>query len=899
MSFIRRLLNLGRSNALQRDIDREMAFHIEARIEELQAAGTSRHEAATIARRQFGNRTLQVENTRTSDVVTWADSFLGDVRYGLRALRRAPVFTVVAVASLAMGIGFNTAIYSLIDAVVLRTLPVPHPEELVQVTGGDDDRDGYFTNPLWEQLRDRQTGFTSLAAWSETRINLADGGETRFVPAQWVSGDYFRVFGMQPAVGRLISATDDRRGCGGTVVLGHTFWQSEYGGRRDVVGATLRLSGKPFEIIGALPAGSFTGPEVGREPSVYVPICSDGYLRGEQSSLDRRSNWWLRVIGRREPSLTLAEVSARVKAVAPDAYANTVPATWGESNKADYLKRTFGVRAVEHGVSELRRQYSKALLVLMGTVAILLLIACANIANLLLARAAARQREVAIRMAIGAGRRRMVRQLLTESALLAILGAAAGLFLARWGSAALVAIISMPGGDSPVSLDLSFNWRVLAFTALATTLTVTIFGLIPAWRGTRIDPQTAMKAAGRGVVEGMARGRFTIAKSLVVAQVALSMVLLVGAGLLVGSLRNLTTLDAGFEPEGVLLVEADMRRTPWPAEQQAAALPRVLERARALRGVRAASMADLTPIGGNSWNDEIFVDGFTPKSAREAVVWFNEVSDGYFTTMDIRLLAGRDFGASDVPTSPRVAIIDELTARKFFGTGSPVGKQLRTKSGDKFNDPFTVIGVVESAKYRNLRETNSATIYQAASQTANPPAFARMQLRADGDPLLLVPAMRQMLAELHPSILINFSTLSRQVATSLARERMLALLTASFGAVALALSMLGLYGVMSYAVARRRNEIGVRIALGADAQRVLRMVLGDVTRVVAVGVVLGAAASLASGKLVSSFLFGVTPTEPMVLGFAVATLLVVAIAAGLIPAWRASHVDPVVALRED
>src|SRR5688572_13236077 len=396
MSFIRRLINLGRSNALQRDIDREIAFHMEQRVEELVAAGTHRHEALSIARRQFGNRTIQSENTRTADVVTWADSLLGDVRYGLRALRRSPVFTLVAVVSLAIGIGFNTAIYSLIDALVLRPLPVSHPEELVQVTGSDDDTDGYFTNPLWEQLRDRQTGFTALAAWSEMRFNLADGGEARFVPALWVSGDYFRVFAMQPAVGRLISAADDRRGCTGTAVLGHNFWQSEYAGRGDVVGKTIRIQGKPFEILGALPPGSFTGPEVGREPSVYVPICSDGYLRADQSALDRRSNWWLRVIGRRDPSLTLAQVRARVKAVAPQAHANTVPPNWPEARKAEYVTRTFGVRAVEHGVSELRTQYSKALLVLMGTVAILLLIACANIANLLLARAAARQREVAI-----------------------------------------------------------------------------------------------------------------------------------------------------------------------------------------------------------------------------------------------------------------------------------------------------------------------------------------------------------------------------------------------------------------------------------------------------------------------------------------------------------------------
>jgi len=898
MSFLRRVLNLGRSNALQRDIDREMAFHIEERVEELVATGMPRALARSAALRQFGNRTIQAEDTRRADLVSWADSFLGDVRYGLRALRRSPVFTVVAVASLAIGIGFNTSIYSLIDAVVLRPLPVPAPRELLQVVTSDaEDADGYFSNPLWEQLRDNVTGFHGLAAFSETELNLADAGEARIAPGLWVSGDYFRVFGMQPAVGRLLTAEDDRRGCTGVVVLGHTFWQNEFGGQRDIVGKTISLRGKPFEIVGTLPAGHFRGPEVGREPVLYAPLCANGYLPGFGNNLDGRSNWWIRVIGRRDPTLTLEQVRARVKAVAADAYGNTVPPRWAESHKADYARRTFNVRQVEHGLSGLRERYSKALVVLMGTVAILLLIACANIANLLLARATTREREVAIRMAIGADRRRLMRQLLTESALLAILGAAAGLLVARWGSAALVALIASP--TSPVSLDLALNLRVLGFTAAAAVLTAVIFGLIPAWRGTRIEPQSAMKAGGRGVVEGATRGRFTMAKSLVAAQVALSMVLLVGAGLLVGSLRNLRTIDAGFDPSGVLLVNADMRRAAWPEEQRGSMRLQLLARVRAIPGVESASLADLTPIAGNAWNNQIFVDGFIPMSEQDGVVWFNEVSDGYFATLDIRLLSGRDFGPTDVPTSPRVAIIDELTAKKFFGAGSPIGKQYRTKSGDTFDDPFTVIGVVESAKYRSLRETNSETVYQAASQTAGPLAYANVQLRTSGDPLALIPAVRRMLSEFDPASTVEFSTLSRSLDRSLARERMLAVLSAAFGAVALALSMLGLYGVMSYAVARRWNEIGVRLALGAERGRVLAMVLGDVARVVVVGVVIGAAGALAGGKLVQSFLFGLSPMEPSVLALAVGTLLAVAVAAGLVPAWRASRVDPAVALRDD
>jgi putative ABC transport system permease protein len=898
MSFLRRVINLGRSNRVQREIDREMSFHIEERVEELVATGMPRALADSMARKQFGNRTIQVEDTRRTDMLGWADSFLGDLRYALRGLRRSPVFTMVAVASLAIGIGFNTSIYSLIDAVMLRPLPVPAPQQLVQVVTGDaENASGYFTNPLWEQLRDNATGFHGLAAFSETEFNLANAGEARPVPAVWVSGDYFRVFGMQPAVGRLLTPEDDQRGCTGVAVLSHSFWQTEFGGRPDIVGTTMPIGGKPFEIVGTLPAGHFRGPEVGREPMLYTPLCANAYLPGFGNNLDGRSNWWIRVIGRHDPLLSLEQVRARVKSLASNAYANTIPPLWSEARKADYVKRTFSVRSVEHGLSGLRDRYSKALLVLMGTVAILLLIACANIANLLLARATTREREVAIRMAIGAGRRRLVRQLLTESALLAIIGAAAGLLVARWGTDALVALITSP--TSPVSLDLSLNLRVLGFTAAAAIFTAIVFGLIPAWRGTRIDPQVAMKAGGRGVVEGVARGRFTMAKSLVVVQVALSMVLLVGAGLLVGSLRNLRTLDAGFNPAGVLLVSADMRRASWPESERGAMRKQLLERVRGLPGVQAASSADVTPIGGSSWNNQIFVDGFTAKSEQDGLVWFNEVSDGYFAAMDIRMLSGRDFGPTDVPTSPKVAIIDELTAKKFFGAGSPIGKQYRTKSGDTFEEPFTVIGVVESAKYRSLRETDSETIYQAAAQVAKPGAYTTLQVRTLGDPLALVPAVRAMLAEFAPSATVKFSTLANTLDRSLARERMLAVLSAAFGAVALSLSVLGLYGVMSYAVARRRNEIGVRIALGAERGRVLGMVLGDVARVVAIGVVMGAAGALAAGKLVQSFLFGLSPMEPVVLALAVGTLLAVAIAAGLVPAWRASRVDPAVALRDE
>ncbi len=623
MAFRHRFWNLFRGKRLSRDIEREVSFHIRERADELMAQGMPEADAWSAARRRFGNPTGQRERTRDADVVTWLDSLLGDLRYAFRSLRHSPGFTAVAVGSLALGIGANTAIYTLIDAVVVRPLPVPAPEELVLVTMSDrKDSQAYQTNPIWEQIRDRQTTMASTAAFADSRWNTADGGEIRQVWGEWVSGDFFALFGMRPAVGRLFTRESDARGCAPIAVLGHGYWQSSYGGEREAVGQSIRLDGKLFEIVGVTQPG-FEGPEVGYQPQVYLPLCAEPVIRGSRSALDARSTWWLQIAGRRREGVSLEQVRTELAALAPAVYGATVPPRWAEDQKAEYQRRTLSARPLEHGVSEVRSRYRGALLIMMGAVGLVLLIACANVANLLLARATARRHEVAIRMAIGAGRRRLIRQLLTESLLLAVAGGLGGLVLARWGTAALVRLIAT--GDQPVTLDLGLNLRVLGFTALVAGLTAIVFGMVPAWRGTRVSPQAAMKANGRGVAEG--HRRFTIGKSLVVIQVALSLTLVVAAGLLAGSLRKLTTLDPGFRAGGVLLAEVDLRRTGLPPEQYDANHRRILERLRNLPGVRSVASSDLTPIGRSMWNDDIYADGFTPANREDRTAWFNEVSD--------------------------------------------------------------------------------------------------------------------------------------------------------------------------------------------------------------------------------------------------------------------------------
>ena len=887
MAWYHRLFNVARSERVSRDIEREMEFHIAEKADALRAEGLSDEHALREARRRFGNRGIQAERTRDADILGWLDSFRADARYAMRALGRTPVFTVVAVASLAIGIGANTAIYTLIDALILRPLPSPQSEELVQVTAGDDAE--YFTNPLWEELRDRRTGFASLAAFSEASLDQAEGGEARRIGATWVSGEYFTVVGLPPTLGRLLAPSDDVRGCPPIAVLGHGFWRSEFGGTRDVVGRTLTLDGFRFEIVGVAPEG-FRGFEVGRESQVYMPLCSRAVISG-QRVLEARSSWWIRVIGRREPGIALDQLGERVAAVAPAAYAATVPPDWSAEDKAEYATRGFDVAPAERGLSGLRAFYSGALYALMGAVALVLLIACANVANLLLARAAAREREVAIRLAMGAGRGRLVRQLLTESLLLAVMGAAAGLLVAQWGTRALVRLI---GGS--IALDLSLDPRVLGFTAAAAALTALLFGLAPSWRGTRVSPQSAMKARGRGVVEG--HGRFTLGKALVVAQVALSLVLLVGAGLLIGSLHNLRTLDPGFRPEGVLLVSVDLRRT-GPDAPHHQMHRQLLDALRAIPGVRSASTADLTPIGRSSWNDVVVVEGFEPSKPQDALAWFNAVSEDYFATLGTRFVAGRDFDHTDVPGAPANAIMNESAARRFFGDASPIGRSFRLRGGDQLSDPFTIVGLVEDAKYSDLREENSGTVYLAASQNLQPGPFVSVVLRTGDAMEAVVPAVKAAIADVHPLATIDLRTLSQQISASLNRERMLATLSALFAGVALLLAMLGLYGVMAYAVARRRNEIGVRIALGADRQRILRLVMSDVGRVVVAGLALGILGAMGLGSVVRAFLYGVEPTEPGIVAVAVGALALVAAAAGIGPALRAAGLDPVAALREE
>jgi predicted permease len=891
MSFHRRILNLLRPEGLSREIDREVSFHLAERVDDLMLQGLSEAEAMREAKRRFGNEVFEKERTRDANVLGWLETLVGDVRYGLRSLLAAPGFALVAVISLGLGIGANAAIFNLVDAVILRSLPVRHPEQLAQVK--IDDRDSY-TNAIWEMVRDRQNAFDGVFAWGNPTFNLASGGEARRVNGNWVSGAYFSTLGVRPAAGRLLQEDDDTKGCAPVAVLSHALWQREYGGNPSAIGRMISLDGHSVPIVGVADR-SFYGLDVGRRADVYVPLCSEATIRGANSALNRKTTWFMRVMGRMKAGATIESTNTALLRTAPGVMAASVPETYTGKNRDHFLQQHLVAVPAASGLSYLRHESSKALYVLMGIVAVVLLIACANVANLLLARSTVRYREMAVRLAIGASRGRIVRQLLTESLLLSTLGAAVGILFANWGARLLVTMMST--STQRVDLDVGMDWRVLTFAIVVATVTGLLFGVVPSWRASRAEPQAAMKANSRSVVEGGTR--FSLGKALVIAQIALSLSLITGAGLLLGTFRKLATLDTGFRTDGVLIANMDISTARVPPSSQRVLYQSLMDRARALPGVTDASIALNTPVSQNYYENSIVVDGFTPASENDSQVYTNEVSDGYFRTLGTRLLMGRDFAPADLPNSPRVVVVNEEVMHKFYGNSSPVGKVLHFGSAKEPGPEFRVIGVVENTKYGDLREEVQPIVYRPFSQDSAPGDYVSIAMHANGSPTALLAGVRRMLHDVNPDFTVDFVALDTQVAQSLLRERMLALLSAFFGALALALAVIGLYGIMSYSVARRRNEIGIRIALGSARERVLAMVLGEVGRMVAAGLIMGTALALLTARVVESFLFGVQPNDPRTLILSCAVLAVVALAAGALPAWRAARLDPMTALREE
>jgi len=893
-----RLRSLFRKETVEAEIDEELRFHFEHQVAKLVQSGLTPAEAKRRARIEFGGMEQIKEEHREARGVSFLETLLQDIRYGLRILGRTPVITSVAILSLALGIGANTAIFSLIDTIRVKMLPVQKPEELIQI-GRRGPRSGNepvfsFTNALWEQVRGQKDVFNGTLAWGDTKFDLSNGGAVQLANGLYVSGDYFKTLGVQSAAGRLINLSDDQRGCPGAAVLGYGFWQQHFGGADSAIGGTISLDHHTFSIVGVTAPG-FYGVDTGSKFDVAIPICAAEIFEGK-APIENRSWWWLQIMARPKPGTTPEQLKARLAVLSPALFLAALPENYDAEGQKRFLKNTLATASGSNGTSYFRRQFGEPLNILMAVVGLVLLITCANIASLMLARAAARNKEIAVRKALGATRRRLIRQLLTECILLSSAGAFLGVFFARWGNALLVQYISTL--HSQVFLDLSLNARVLGFTAVIAVLTGTLFGVLPALRSTRVSLSSAMKGNQAGETEG--RARFRSGKWIVASQVALSLLLLVTAGLFLKSFVKLVTQDIGFDPHNVLLVSADLKTAKIPRERQPATYEDIENRLRLLPGVISASRSETTPISGFVWNNNINVDSPDAPKGDDALVNFNYVSPSYFGTMRSPILAGRNFDEKDTSTSTRVAVVNSTVARKFFHNENPIGKYFKVNEGDDPKKPatlFQVVGLVKDSKYESVRQNAEPIAFFPVMQIPEHDEQETFELRSASQVNSLAIAVQESIAAVNKEIPLEFHTLSQQVDDSLVQERLLATLSGFFGSLALLLAMIGLYGALSYMVTLRRAEFGIRLALGAQPKAILTLVMSDVLLVLGGGVVGGIVVSFLTVRLLQKMLFGLDAHDPMTALMAIALLSAVALFAAYLPARRAMRVDPMVALR--
>jgi putative ABC transport system permease protein len=832
------------------------------------------------------------------------DEMIQDLRFGVRMLLKHKSFTTVAVLMLALGIGANTAIFQLLDAVRLRTLPVKAPQELAEVRLADTrgvrgaiGRSTSLTNPIWEQIKERQQAFSGIFAWFAGRANLAPGGEARLARLLYVSGDFFNTLDVQPALGRLFTATDDQRGCGAPgLVISHEFWQREYGGDANVIGRRLALADHPFEIIGVTSA-NFYGMEVGRSFDLALPLCAIATVHDASDWLESGTIWWLMVTGRLKPGWSLEQATAHLQAISPGLFETTLPANYPSASVKDYLGARLIAVPAGSGVSQLRESYEQSLWLLLAIAGLVLLVACANLANLLLARASAREREIAVRQALGASRGRLIRQLLVESLLLAAAGAALGAGLAQALSRLLVSFLSTSA--DPVFLDLAPDWRVLGFAAGLAFLTCLLFGLVPAIRATRMELGTVMKSGGRGITAGRAgfhRG-FSLRRALTVAQVALSLVLVAGALLFSRSLGKLQAAPTGFRQEGVLIADVIFQRLNLPPDRHPAFKDELVDRIREIPGAESAAITDVIPLRGRA-RVNVWMDGEDARQAKGTSL--SRVSPGYFKTLQIPLLAGRDFDVRDRAGAPNVAIVNEAFARKFLNGANPVGHRFQVEAtpGDP-QTPYEIIGMVRDTKYGDLREEFRPIAYYAAAQNSGGGALAQVLIRSRLPQAEIVAAVKRVLSEINPAITVSFLGFKPMIEATILRERLMATLSGFFGLLALLLACIGLYGILSYGVASRTNEIGIRMALGAQARNVRWLILREALLLLLAGVTVGLPLIVVVTRLAETLLYGLTPTDPVSLGVAVLLLFAVAVLASYLPARRATKVDPMIALRSE
>ncbi len=813
-----------------------------------------------------------------------------DVRHGARILRLNPGFACVAIASLGLGIGANAAIFQLLDAVGLRSLPVQNPQQLaeIRIVGGNkgfglvNGAYSELTRPLWEQLRDHHEGFSGVFAWKPDAFRVGTGESARRRQGLNVSGEFFTVLGVLPYRGRLLLPVDEANACPATrAIVSYAYWQSQMGGRELSSASKLMLDGHLVEVIGVTPP-EFFGLAVGESFEIAIPFCRPKEMRRDQFELS--------VIGRLQGGWKLPQATARLDASSPGIFEATAPAGYAAKSIERYKESRLAAYPAAQGVSWLRQSYQSSLWLLLAITGMVLLIACANLASLMLARASTREREIAVRLALGASRVRLIRQLLVESALLAGLGAAAGLVLAQGLSRILVWSISSE--NDAVHLAVGLDWRVLLFAAAVTAVTCVVFGAVPALRASAIDPGTAMKAGGRGMTGS--RERFSLQRLIVVTQISLSTMLLVGALLFVRSFWNLVRFDPGMREAGITIAFIGFEDNHIVPERRSECRRTLWSEIRAVPGVLDCATTTNPPLVGGSWTHGIQV-GATEGSSK-----FTWVSPTYFQTMGIPLLGGREFKDSDTASSPRVAIVNKAFARQFAAGASPIGKTLRTSPEPQYPETiYEIVGVIPDTQYNNLRDSIPAMAFAPDSQLPDPQAYTAIMIHSDLNPLMVMNMVKHTLAGNHPNMIMELRDFQGMVRGGLLRERLMAMLAGFFGLLAAVLATIGLYGVIAYMVSKRRNEIGVRVALGAGRTQIVAMVMREAGRMLLIGVTVGTAMALAAGRGIRSVLFGLEPYDPWTLFIAAGLLAAIAAIASFLPARRASMLDPMAALRSE
>jgi len=898
------LKSLFRRRRTEDDLSEELQFHLQNETEKNIAVGMTPEEARHAALRSFGGVEQVKELCRDERGARLLEECLQDIRYGFRMLRKNPGFTVVAVLTLALGIGANTGIFSIVNALLIKSLPVNQPEQLVLY--GDGSSWGFssppsgkwniFSYPLYQHLRDHQASFQDVAAFRTQidRLSVRPSGSEigQLAWGKLVSGSYFSVLGVKAAVGRELLPEDEHPAAVPVAVLSFDYWSRRFQRSASVVGQVMNMNGVLVTVVGVAPAEFFGESLESEVADLWLPLTLQPRIMRRQSVLEDSEQCWLNLIARLQPGISITQAQADVNVTFQQFLAQRAGAIptfdQQEEMRRSYVELTPGAS----GVSVLRTRYSQPLHILLALVGFVLLITCANVANLLLSRAAARHKEMSMRLALGASRNRLLRQLLTESLLLAGLGGALGVSLSSWMIRLLLGGIST--GDQTVPLSVSPDFRVLGFTMTVCLLTGILFGLAPAVRATRADVWPALKgltSPGRG------RLRWGLGQTFVVVQVGLSLPLLVGGALFVQTLRQLRSQDFGFRHQQVLEVGIEPSVAGYQPDQLEALYGRLLDRVNSMSGVSVASLSLYSPMSGNNWQGGVVVEGYTPPPRQSAFTQWVWVGPRYAEAAGMRLLSGRDFGQQDTQNSRKVAIVNDSFVRRYLSGRNPIGRQFSLRE-----EKIEIVGVVADFKFNDPRQDFRPVAFMPLIQSSIPPArYARfLEVRTLGDPVGLAAGLREVIRQVDPNLPVtSIKTLTRQVDEALARESLIAGLSSFFAVLGLLLACVGLYGVLAYAVTCQTREIGVRMALGAQRRDVLWLVLKKTLALTLVGIHVGLALALSSTRLIASLLFGLTPTDVTTLCSATLVMASVALLAGYFPARRASRVDAIVALRHE